>query len=565
VKSLEDFKAQCDIVKVVSHYVALEKAGSSYKGLCPFHEEKTPSFYVNPVKGFFHCFGCGASGDVIEFVKKIENVSFSEAVQKVADICNIDSPLISSDGELSKYSSFMEKLVKSYAELLFSSNGKAALSYLVKDRKLDVETLKKFEIGYAPKNSNIVNFVASKVGFDVANLLKYGLVSRSTNGTIYEFFRDRIIFPIKNNSGRIVALGGRVVGEGEPKYINSSENKYFSKSKILYLFDKAKAQIKENDFVIICEGYMDAIAFHKNGFENACAVLGVGLTQMHLESIKSLTNNLLLVLDSDKAGLNAMEKLSRTLSKYDLNVKVLTFTDAKDPDEYFRMHDKKEFKNFLLNAINYWDFYVRMILKDTSDVSKAIKRFADATKWIDSPILRSNLVKIVSKNLMIEENELLYELKIEAEEKSNNKLEKDVKISRMNFEDWIVYLLFANEDIRNKILKNVSPDYLSEFPRKVFNLVSEGHIYPQEILGLLTVNEGQRFFKIVTKDMNINDFDEALKVVIKKINEKKIRSDISKLEEEMKSTKDPEKQRNLQRKMLSLYAVLKGKRGEVND
>lgn len=187
MKSLEDFKAQCDIVKVVSHYVALEKAGSSYKGLCPFHEEKTPSFYVNPVKGFFHCFGCGASGDVIEFVKKIENVSFSEAVQKVADICNIDSPLISSDGELSKYSSFMEKLVKSYAELLFSSNGKAALSYLVKDRKLDVETLKKFEIGYAPKNSNIVNFVASKVGFDVANLLKYGLVSRSTNGTIYEF------------------------------------------------------------------------------------------------------------------------------------------------------------------------------------------------------------------------------------------------------------------------------------------------------------------------------------------------------------------------------------------
>jgi len=564
VKSLEDFKAQCDIVKVVSHYIVLEKAGSSYKGLCPFHEEKTPSFYVNPTKGFFHCFGCGASGDVIEFVKKIENISFQEAVQKVADMCNIDSPLIYSDKEFSEYTQFMEQLVKSYAEVLFSSKGKAALDYLVKDRKLDIEILKKFEIGYAPKNSNVVISVAAKTGFDIANLLNYGLISRNVNGSIYEFFRDRIIFPIKNNSAKIVALGGRVIGEGDPKYINSSENKYFSKSKILYLFDRAKAHIKENDFTVICEGYMDAISFHRNGFENACAVLGVGLTQVHLESIKSLTKNVLLVLDSDKAGMNAMEKLSKTLSKYDLNVKVLTFTDAKDPDEYFRMHDKKEFKAFLSNAVNYWDFYVRMILGDTSDVSKAIKRFADATKWIDSSILRTNLVRIVSKNLMIEEKSLLYELKVESERKSNNNPQMDVKISRMNFEDWIVYLLFVNEDIRNKILKNVNSDYLSGFSRKIFNFVSEGRIYPQQILELLDANEGQRFFKIVTKDVKIDNFDTALKVVIEKINERKIRSDISKLEEEMKSTKDPERQRNLQKKMLSLYAVLKGKRGDVN-
>ncbi len=564
MKSLEDFKAQCDIVKVVSHYVVLEKAGSSYKGLCPFHDEKTPSFYVNPAKGFFHCFGCGASGDVIEFVKKIENISFPEAVQKVAEMCNVDSPLIYSDSEFSKYTQFMEKLVNSYAEVLFSSRGKEALSYLTEGRKLDVETLKKFEIGYAPKNSNVVTSVATKADFDIANLLNYGLVSRNANGSIYEFFRDRIIFPIKNNSGKIVALGGRVLGDGEPKYINSSENKYFSKSSTLYLFDRAKIHIKENDFTIICEGYMDAIAFHRNGFENACAVLGVGLTEKHLENIRSLTKNLLLVLDSDKAGLNAMGKLSKTLSKYDLNVKVLTFTDAKDPDEYFRIHDKKEFKNFLLSAVNYWDFYVRMIVGDTSDVSKAIKRFADATKWIDSTILRANLVRILSKNLMIEEKELLYELKVNSEIKSNNNPESDVKISRMNFEDWIIYLLFANEDIRDKILKSVNPDYLSEFPRKIFNFVSEGRIHPQQILESLDVNEGQRFFKIVTKDVNISSFDESLKVVIAKVNERKIRADILKLEEEMKSTKDPEKQRSLQKKMLSLYAVLKGKRGDAN-
>lgn len=564
MKSLEDFKAQCDIVKVVSHYVVLEKAGSSYRGLCPFHDEKTPSFYVNPAKGFFHCFGCGASGDVIEFVKKIENISFQEAVQKVAEICDIDSPLIYSDDEFSKYTRFMEKLVNSYAEVLFSSKGKEALSYLLEGRKLDVETLKKFEIGYAPRNSNIVASVAAKANFDVANLLKYGLISRNVNGTIYEFFRDRIIFPIKNHSGKIVALGGRVLGDGEPKYINSSENKYFSKSNTLYLFDKAKTHIKENDFAIICEGYMDAIAFHRNGFENACAVLGVGLTEKHLESIRSLTKNLLLVLDSDKAGLNAMEKLSKTLSKYDLNVKVLTFVDAKDPDEYFRIHDKKEFKNFLLSAVNYWDFYVRMIVGDTSDLSKSIKRFADATKWIDSAILRANLVRILSKNLMVGEKELLYELKMNSEIRSNNNAEIDVKISRMNFEDWIVYLLFVNENVRDKILKNVDPDYLSEFSKKIFNFVSQGHTQPQQILGLLDMNEGQRFFKIVTKDVKISNFDEPVKAVIAKVNERKIRADISKLEEEMKSTKDPEKQRVLQKKMLSLYAVLKGKRGDLN-
>ncbi|BBJ28809.1 DNA primase [Athalassotoga saccharophila] len=561
MKSLEEFKSQCDIVKVVSHYVVLEKAGSNYRGLCPFHEEKTPSFYVNAEKGFFHCFGCGASGDVIEFVKKIENLSFGEAVQKVADLCGIESPLTGKDDEFSKYVKFTQMLSKTYTDMIFSPIGKNALSYLLNERKMSMEDLKEFEIGYAPPNSTVTISVAKKVGFEEQKLFSYGFLSRGKNGSTYEFFRDRIIFPIKNSSGKIVAFGGRAIGNVEPKYLNSPENRYFSKSKVLYLFDRAKEKMKSFDFAIICEGYMDAIAFHKNGFVNSVAVLGVNLTENHIESIKNFTKNLLLVLDSDRAGVNAMEKLSKVLSKYDLNVKVLTFTDAKDPDEYFRVHNRDDFKKTLDGALDYWEFYVRSIIGNTVDLPKAVKKFADATKWIESPILKNTLSRIAAKTLMIDEKEMMYEMKTIY---SNNLTPEKVKIERMSFEDSIVYLLFAGDEVRSRLISEIEDNYLSNFTKKIFDLVKDGHTSPQEIIKMLDENESKRFFKIITYDPKIQNMDEAVNMIIVRLRERKIKSEIAKLESEMKSTEDSQKKKILQNKMLSLYAVLKGKRGDID-
>ncbi len=561
MKNLEEFKSQCDIVKVVSHYVLLEKAGSNYRGLCPFHEEKTPSFYVNVEKGFFHCFGCGASGDVIEFVKKIENLSFGEAVQRVADLCGIESPLTGKDDEFSKYVKFTQMLSKTYVDMLFSSNGKNALSYLLNERKMSVEDLKRFEIGYAPPNSTVVISAAKKAGFEEQKLFSYGFLSRGRNGSTYEFFRDRIIFPIKNSNGKIIAFGGRTIGNAEPKYLNSPENRYFSKSKVLYLFDKAKESIKNFDFAIICEGYMDAIAFHKNGFVNSVAALGVNLTENHIESIRGLTKNLLLVLDSDRAGVNAMEKLSKILSKYDLNVKVLTFNDAKDPDEYFRIHNRDDFKETLGGTLDYWEFYVRSIIGKVADLPTAVKKFSDATRWVESPVLKTTLSRIAAKTLMIDEKEMMYEMKIT---RSNNLTFEKVKIEQMNFEDSIVYLLFAGDEIRSRLISEIEGAYLSGFTKKIFDLVKEGHTSPQEIIKTLDENESKRFFKIITYDPKIQNVDEAVKMVILRLRERKIKSEIAKLESEMKRTEDSQKKKILQNKMLSLYAVLKGKRGDID-
>lgn len=561
MKSLEEFKAQCDIVKVVSHYIVLEKAGSNYKGLCPFHEEKTPSFYVNADKGFFHCFGCGASGDVIEFVKKIEDLSFGEAVQRVADLCGIESPLIGKNDEFSKYVKFTEALSAAYSETLFSQKGKEAMSYLLNERKMSIEELKEFQIGYAPPNSTLASLIAKKTGFEEQKLFSYGFISRGKNGSVYEFFRDRIIFPIKNSTGKTIAFGGRAIGNLEPKYLNSPENRYFSKSRVLYLFDRAKENVKKFDFIIICEGYMDAIAFHKNGFVNASAVLGVNLTEDHVESIRSFTKNFLLVLDSDSAGISAMEKLSRVLSKYDLNVKVLTFTDAKDPDEYFRNHDRNAFKDMLSNALDYWEFYVRAVIGNTLDISKAVKKFLEATRWVESPILKTALSRIAARTLMIDEKEMMYEMKIGS---SNNLASDEVKIKRMSFEDSIVYLLFAGEKVRARLISTIDPDYLSNFTKKIFNLVKSGYTSPQEVIKMLNENESKKFFNVVTFDPQIQNADEAVNMIILKLREKKIKAEIVKLEREIKMTNDPQKKKSLQTKMLSLYAVLKGKRGDIN-
>ncbi len=557
-KDLEDFKSQCDIVNVVSHYVVLEKAGSSYRGLCPFHDEKTPSFYVNPQKGFFHCFGCGASGDVIEFVKKIENLTFVEAVEKVSELCGIDSPLISSDSEFSRYVLLMEKIAKSYHEMLFEQ--KTALLYLLNERGLDRENIKKLELGYAPINSDIISSNASKMNMNTEYLLKYGLASRGSDGRIHEFFRDRIIFPIKNPSGKIVAFGGRVIDTGEPKYMNSAENKYFSKSKILYLFDRAKKKIKEVNFAIVCEGYMDAIAFHKNGFENACAVLGVNLTKDHIKLIKELTKNLLLVLDSDRAGISAMEKLGKVLVNEDLNVKVLTFSDAKDPDEYFKVHDRMSFEEVIKNSLDYWDFYVRMAMGETVDKLKAVRRFAESVKWVDSAILKAELIQRVSKILMIDEKEIMYELGTSSlENNSNNKSSMNVKTRRLDFDDYIIYMLFLNENVKLNVTEKIDSSYLSPFAKKIFEMVSDKNYSPQEVLKNLNKEEGEKFFQIITSDLNIDDVDTTLKVAMNKIKGRKIRSDLSMLEMEMMSTKDPERKIALKKKIMSLYAMLKGK------
>ena len=559
-KELDDFKSKCDIAKVVSHYISLEKTGSNYRGLCPFHEEKTPSFYVNPKKSFFHCFGCGAGGDVIEFVKKIENISFIEAVQRVAEICGIDPPTMSKDVFYSKYVSLMEEVSKTYKDVLFSIRGKRAWNYLTKSRGLVKEDVEKFGLGYAPINSDVVVSTARRLKIDSEMLIKNGLLVRTRNGRLREFFQDRLIFPIKSSSGRVIAFGGRALGEGNPKYVNSPENKYFSKSRVLYLFNLARYKIKETGFAVLCEGYMDAIAFHKNGLENACAILGTGLTKFHLNALKKVTDNLLLVLDSDNAGMLAMERAAKVLADEGFNVKVLIFGSAKDPDDFFSIHGKGEFEKTIGNAVDYWDFYVQRVLGEIGDPMKAVYRFKEATSWIASPILKRHLVSKVSKILMIDEKDIMYDLQTN----KSDKISYNSEDIRMTLDDYVVYLLFLNEEMRSRIVNFIDPDVITPFAKKALEIINSGVTQPQDAMKLMTRENGERFFQIFTRnDSNLNA-ERIFELCVSKLKERKMKHQIEILEREMVSTSNREQKAKLIKKAMELRSLLKKKGGASN-
>jgi len=559
-KELEEFKAKCDIAKVVSHYVSLEKVGANYRGLCPFHEEKTPSFYVNVNKGFFHCFGCGASGDVIEFVKRIENLSFVEAVQRVAELCGVEPPLMSKDTFYLKYVSLMELVTLNYAKILFSVRGEEALRYLIKARGLSKEEIKRFSLGYAPRNSDVVRKSAKELKIDESVLIRNGLLVRTKSGRLIEFFRNRVIFPVKNSAGRIIAFGGRSMGEGEPKYLNSSENKYFSKSKVLYLFNKKK--VRDAGFVIICEGYMDAIAFHKNGFENACALLGTGLTKYHVEMLKSVTNNFLFVLDSDKAGVNAMKRAAKVLAAEEINVKVLLFDDAKDPDEFFSKHSKDDFKKVLKNSLDYWDFYVQKSLGEIGDPVKALLRLKRSISWVTSTLLRRQLISKAARILMMDEKDVMYELQNSLEEsKKTKKITNKVDDIRMNLDDYIVYLLFYSEEMRKRIKEHLDVSVISPFAKKVLDIANSGVTKAQEALKMMDREDGERFFQIFTRGIPDSNVERVYELCVSKLEERKLKHRIEKAEREMVSTPDRELKVKLMKEAMELRSLLKKKGG----
>ena len=559
-RELEDFKSKCDIVKVVSHYVSLEKAGSSYRGLCPFHEERTPSFYVNPEKKFFHCFGCGAGGDVIEFVKKIENVSFVEAVQRVAEMCGVEPPAFGNDEFYSKYTLMMNSLTKAYRNALFSGTGKQALSYLMEKRRLTKKDIEKFELGYAPVNSNIVLNLARQQKISVEELIKYGLITRTRSGNLREFFTNRVIFPIKNSEGRVVAFGGRSLTNEIPKYINSPESRYFSKSKLLYLFNIARHKIREAGFAILCEGYMDAIAFHKNGFDNTCAVLGTNLTKTHLNTLKRVTNNLLFVLDSDNAGISAMQRMAKVLAGEGLNIKVIVFKESKDPDEFFSSHSKEDFRKTLNAASNYWDFYVRQSLGELGDPIKAIYRFKQAISWLKSPLLRRQLVSKAAKLLMIDEKDILYELQTTR----SSKVFHGFSSIRMTIDDYVIYLLFLNKESRTKVIEKVKPEFLSPLAKKAFEIVTSGVILPQEAMKHFEKEEGERFFQILTHDERHVNVDKMIKLCTSKLEERELKAKIEMVEREITATADRTQKAKLMKRAMELRLLLKKRGGASN-
>ena len=365
---IEQVRSASDIVAVVGEAVPLKRAGASYKGLCPFHQEKSPSFNVVPSKQIFHCFGCGEGGDVFAFVQKFQKIGFGEALKYLAERAGVELPEEKFSEEQRRDTERRKREEDSQLRLLElaaawfrrnleeSAEGKAALDY-AEQRGLDAATRERFGLGYAPADGRALVSAATKKGYSEDDLLNAGLVIKNERGT-YSRFRARLIFPIHDPKSRLAGFGGRILGPGEPKYLNSPEGPLFSKGRLLYPWVQAKEALGKQRAALVTEGYLDAIACHQAGLTHAVASLGTALTDEHAKLLKRYVDKVLLVFDADAAGLRAARRAGEPLLGHGLEVRVARLQGAKDPDELLRKQGPQALQDALDAAVPLLDFCV---------------------------------------------------------------------------------------------------------------------------------------------------------------------------------------------------------------
>src|ERR1700730_18328950 len=414
----EKVKQQADIVRVVGEYVRLKKSGQNFTGLCPFHAEKSPSFAVHPTKQIYHCFGCGVGGDVFKFVMEMEKCVFPEAIRIVAEKCGISiprpkerSPEERKENQQRTVLVEMQREAQTFfvKQLEGTLEGKAARAYL-EDRGLDKDVLARFGIGYAPSGGDLLlRHLKSK--YPEKLLADSGLISRDQSGRLFDRFRRRITFPISNESGKIVAFGCRALGDDQPKYLNSPETPIYSKSNVLYHLDRAKEGIRREDFAILVEGYMDAIAVARSGISNVVASCGTSLAEPQIKLLGRFTKRIIVNYDPDTAGQTATERSLTLLLERDFEVRVLALPpvgDKKaDPDLFIREKGAQAYIQALKESQPYVDYLIararKMDLTTGEGKLRALNFLMPYLQRIPNQLLRSEWATRISQQLRIDE------------------------------------------------------------------------------------------------------------------------------------------------------------------
>jgi DNA primase len=403
---LEEIKNRLDVVDVISEYVSLKKAGQNWKGLCPFHAEKTPSFTVSPAKQIYYCFGCSSGGDIFTFLMKYEDLSFQESLSSLAKKAGVQLKRSPGDKAVSGVKETMLEAHKEAAAFYMDTlrrTSKAA-GYLEK-RGLKDEVLKRFSVGYAPQGWNALFSYLRKKRFRPELVKKSGLAGQGSKG-YYDTFRNRIMFPILDLRGNVIAFGGRVLDSSEPKYLNSPETSIFSKGRTLYGLHHAKDSIKKTGCAVFVEGYLDVIAMHMHGFSNAVAPLGTALTPDHGRLIKRFTDEAVIVFDGDESGLKAAGNGISVLLESGLDVKVLVMPGGEDPDSFLKKEGADSFSPLLEKALSVVEFYMHR--HETGGSGRKNERAItgealEAIAKIPDSALQGYYVKLLSEGLNINE------------------------------------------------------------------------------------------------------------------------------------------------------------------
>lgn len=413
VNIADEIKSRCNIVDVIGRVVSLKKTGNNYKGICPFHNEKTPSFIVSETKQIFTCFGCGATGDVIEFVKRYYNLDFKGAVEMLAKEYGIslEGAFGGSRDKEELYEINRQAARFYYRALRQHSN--PGYTYM-KNRGISEEILNRFGIGYADDRWDSLYTFLKEKGFSEDRMLELGLVSKSRkDGRYYDKFRGRVIFPIQNTGGKVIGFGGRIIGDGEPKYLNSQESPVFRKKYNLYGLNLSGAEARKEDAIVLVEGYMDVVSLYQSGVRNVSASLGTALTENQARLIRRYTKNVILSYDADQAGQNAAMRGLDILYREDCRAKVLKVTEGKDPDEFVKKNGRRAFQELIENALPYGDFKLGFVKAkyDLSDEQQRVDFIRDAVDVLRGmkPVEADIYIKKLAEETGVSEGAIRFE------------------------------------------------------------------------------------------------------------------------------------------------------------
>ncbi len=567
---IEEIKSRSDIVKVISDYIKVQQSGANYKGLCPFHGEKTPSFYINTSKQIYKCFGCGEGGDVINFIMKIENLEFMDAVKLLAKDCGVE--INTNMDEQSKIR--MEK-IKKFQDL----NTEAARYYFsnlikqknygyeyLRKRGLDDKIIKKFGLGYAPKSwTNLMDYLIDK-GYDKETLVECGLVTYKKDGNkYYDRFINRVIFPIFDYRGNVIGFGGRVLDDSLPKYLNSPDTLAFNKKYNLYGLNFARKNISDRTMILV-EGYMDLISLYQYGVRNVCATLGTALTLEQGNLLKRYVDTVIISYDSDDAGVKATLRAIDILTSSGINVKILDLKDVKDPDEFIRKYGLSEYQRSIKEAIHYIRYKI-IKCKKNYDISKDEERLkftkesSKIIKTLKSPVDIDYYINFLSSESKISVESLKQEIYGKNyKPKYNEKYKNDRNIKRDEnaykrpkiinngnelIEKTLIRVLLESKEVRKLLgLKLDEDNFILKENKEILKFIIKNEELDKITIDKLkSLNLSEEYlnnlYSLKLENINLND-DKSIEEIIKKVKRNKLQNDIDNLlkkQKELESNK----------------------------
>ena len=551
---LEEIRNRCDIVDIISEYVHLKPAGKGFKGLCPFHGEKTPSFMVSPEKQLFHCFGCGEGGNVFNFLMKYEKYSFFEAVEMLAKKSGVPLPVDEEKENLlyrkkERLYELNNLAANYYRECLFRTNqGKKIINYL-KKRGINDTGVEKYKLGYAPPVLDALTNFLKKKGYTCEELIKAGLIKKSKIEEKYiDYFRDRIIFPIFHLSGRVIGFGGRVLDDSLPKYINSPETLVYNKGSNLYNLNFAKEDIRKKNYIIIVEGYTDVLITQQYEFNNVAASLGTALTTKQIDLIKRFTDTVLIAYDADSAGNMAALRSLDLLVEAGLGIKVLALPQGYDPADFLIKKGIKPFQNLIDRSLSLIDYKLKLLysnhgVETIEGKVKVIKGILPTLSVIGNEVELRAQIKKISEELKLSEEAILIELKKYkrgSKDSSHNYIKLNSEPGNIKAEKILIGCMLENEKIACNILKKLKTEDFSVLMHRQIvavikkKLQDDKAVNSQKVIDCLNDDEAAKLISKILMEENITFDDKIINGYVDTINNFKLAQERKDLEKRAK-------------------------------